>query len=62
MSLPEVNLYPDFNTLRLSHLTLNVKDIKKSKDFYTHILGLQVTDESRKMFILDVWRKGGIIH
>ncbi len=48
MSLPEVNLYPDFNTLRLSHLTLNVKDIKKSKDFYTHILGLQVTDESRK--------------
>ncbi len=48
LSLPKVNLYPDFNTSRLSHVTLNVKDIKKSKYFYTEILGLQITDESQK--------------
>ena len=48
LSLPKVNLYPDFNTSRLSHVTLNVKDIKKSKYFYTEIVGLQITDESQK--------------
>ena len=48
MPLPKVNLYPDFNVLRLSHVTLNVRDINKSKEFYTDILGLQITDESKK--------------
>ncbi len=48
MPLPKINLYPDFNILRLSHVTLNVRDINKSKEFYTDILGLQITDENKK--------------
>ena len=46
MSLPKVNLYPDFNVLRLSHVTLNVKNLTNSKEFYTDILGLQITDQT----------------
>ncbi len=46
MPVPAPNLYPDFNTLRLSHACLNVKDLVASKFFYTEILGLQVTDEN----------------
>ena len=46
MPVPAPNLYPDFNTIRLSHVCLNVKDLAASRTFYTDILGLQVTDES----------------
>ena len=46
MKLPEINLYPAFNTLRLSHVILNVKNINISKEFYSNILGLQITHES----------------
>jgi len=46
MPVPAPNLYPPFNTIRLSHAYLNVADLQESKDFYTNILGLQVTDES----------------
>ena len=46
MPIPAANLYPDFNTIRLSHVCLNVKDLAASKTFYTDILGLQLTDET----------------
>ena len=46
MPVPAPNLYPAFNTIRLSHVCLNVKDLSVSGKFYTDILGLQVTDES----------------
>ena len=46
MPVPAPNLYPDFNTIRLSHVCLNVKDLGASKTFYTEILGLQVTTET----------------
>ena len=46
MPVPAPNLYPDFNTIRLSHACLNVRDLSVSKKFYTEIFGLQVTDES----------------
>ena len=46
MSLPSVNLYPDFNIIRLSHVVLNVKNIQKSNEFYNNVLGLQITDQS----------------
>ena len=46
MPVPAPNLYPDFNTIRLSHVCLNVADLAASKKFYTEILGLQVSDES----------------
>ena len=46
MPVPAPNLYPDFNTIRLSHACLNVSDLTASKKFYSEILGLQVTDET----------------
>ena len=46
MPVPAPNLYPAFNTIRLSHACLNVADLEASKRFYTDILGLQVTDET----------------
>jgi 3,4-dihydroxyphenylacetate 2,3-dioxygenase len=46
MPVPTPNLYPDFNTIRLSHVCLNVSDLAASRAFYTDMFGLQVTDES----------------
>ncbi len=46
MPVPSPNLHPEFNTLRLSHVYLNVADLQASRSFYTDTLGLQVTDES----------------
>lgn len=46
MPVPAPNLYPDFNTVRLSHAVLNVANLAASKAFYVDILGLQVTDEN----------------
>lgn len=46
MPVPAPNLYPPFNTIRLSHTYLNVSNLAASKAFYTDVLGLQVTDET----------------
>ncbi|MCX8508824.1 MAG: 3,4-dihydroxyphenylacetate 2,3-dioxygenase [Rhodobacteraceae bacterium] len=46
MPVPTPNLYPDFNTVRLSHVEFAVTDLQASRAFYTDILGLQVTHES----------------
>ena len=46
MPLPSPNLYPEFNTIRLSHVVYRVKDLAASRKFYVDLLGLQVTDES----------------
>ena len=43
--LPPVNLRPAFNISRTSHVRLNVTDIAESRDFYTNVLGLVVTEE-----------------
>ena len=43
MPIPAPNLYPDFNTIRLSHACLNVRDLAASKKFYTEIFGLQLS-------------------
>jgi catechol 2,3-dioxygenase len=43
--LPPVNLRPPFNITRASHVRLTVEDLAKSRDFYTTILGLVVTEE-----------------
>lgn len=47
MPVPKPELYPEFNTIRLSHVCLNVADLAASKKFYTEILGFQVTDEDK---------------
>ena len=45
MPLPIPNLYPAFNTVRLSHVEFIVTDLVASRAFYVDTLGLQVTDE-----------------
>ncbi|WP_420860584.1 3,4-dihydroxyphenylacetate 2,3-dioxygenase [Algirhabdus cladophorae] len=59
MPIPEANLYPDFNTIRLSHVCLNVKDLTASKTFYTQILGLQITDETDQHVYLRAMEERG---
>ena len=43
--LPPVDLRPPFNITRTSHLRLNVADLAESRDFYTKVIGLVVTEE-----------------
>ncbi len=45
MPVPAPNLYPPFNTVRLSHVEFGVTDLARSRAFYVDTLGLQVTDE-----------------
>ena len=52
MPLPNPNLYPDFNTVRLSHIVLNVTDLAASRAFWVDTLGLQVTDEDQDRLYL----------
>ena len=46
MPVPQFNLYPDFNVVRLSHVELVVTDLAASTKFYTTMIGLQITGES----------------
>ena len=59
MSLPKVNLYPEFNIQRLSHIILNVSDIEKSKEFYSNVLGFQITDQTKKEVYLRCMEERG---
>jgi catechol 2,3-dioxygenase len=45
MAIPQVVIPPPFNITRSSHVHLTVKDLARSRDFYTEILGLVVSDE-----------------
>ena len=44
--LPSVDLRPPFNITRSSHVRLAVADLARSRDFYTSILGLVVSEEA----------------
>ncbi len=46
MPLPPHVLHPPFNTVRLSHVILDVTDLGASRAFYVDTLGLQVTEET----------------
>ena len=46
MSLPPTNFSPPFNITRASHLVLTARDLAKSRDFYTEVIGLKVADET----------------
>lgn len=59
MAVPAPNLYPAFNTIRLSHVCLNVADLAASKAFYVDTLGLQVTDESASHIYLRAMEERG---
>lgn len=52
MPIPANNLYPDFNTIRLSHIVYGVTDLAASRKFYTEMIGLQVTDEDNNSVYL----------
>lgn len=59
MPVPAPNLYPDFNTIRLSHVCLNVADLDASRKFYVDLLGLQVTGESERYIYLRAMEERG---
>ena len=46
MSLPQTNFQPPFNITRASHLVLTSRDLARSRDFYTEVVGLKVSEES----------------
>ncbi|MEM9196363.1 MAG: 3,4-dihydroxyphenylacetate 2,3-dioxygenase [Pseudomonadota bacterium] len=59
MPLPKPNLYPAFNTIRLSHIQFDVTDLAASRAFYTEVLGLQVTDETPQRVYLRALEERG---
>ena len=59
MPVPHPNLYPEFNIVRLSHVELQVSDLAASKEFYTNILGLQVTFEDSTRICLRAMEERG---
>ena len=59
MPVPAPNLYPAFNTVRLSHVELFVTDLAKSRAFYVDTLGLQVTDEDTTTIYLRAMEERG---
>ncbi|MEM6620334.1 MAG: 3,4-dihydroxyphenylacetate 2,3-dioxygenase [Pseudomonadota bacterium] len=46
MPLPEAELNPPFNVIRLSHVELGVANLDRARDYYVDMLGLQVSAES----------------
>jgi catechol 2,3-dioxygenase len=46
MNLPQTNFTPPFNITRASHLAFTSRDLAASRDFYTEVIGLKVTDET----------------
>ena len=59
MPVPAPNLYPVFNTVRVSHAFLNVHDLAASKQFYADTLGLQITDEDAEHVYLRAMEERG---
>ncbi|MFN3834121.1 MAG: VOC family protein, partial [Allorhizobium sp.] len=59
MALPEPNLYPPFNIVRLSHVEFGVTDLARSRAFYVDTLGLQVTDETSDAIYLRAMEERG---
>ncbi len=59
MPVPAPNLYPAFNTIRLSHVELLVTDLDASRAFYVDMLGLQVTYQDSEMLTLRAMEERG---
>lgn len=59
MPIPDPNLYPPFNIVRLSHVDFDVKDLAASRAFYVDTLGLQVTDEDDSAIYLRAMEERG---
>ena len=59
MPVPQPNLYPPFNIVRLSQVEFGVTDLAKSRAFYVDTLGLQVTDETADTIYLRAMEERG---
>ncbi|MGI9423938.1 MAG: 3,4-dihydroxyphenylacetate 2,3-dioxygenase [Hyphomicrobiaceae bacterium] len=59
MPVPQPNLYPPFNVVRLSHVELVVRDLAASRKFYADTLGLQVTDEDSERIYMRAMEERG---
>lgn len=59
MPVPAPNLYPDFNTVRLSHVEFRVTDLARARAFYVDTLGLQVTGETDRTLYLRAMEERG---
>ena len=59
MPVPQPNLYPPFNIVRLSHIELVVSDLAASRTFYVDTLGLQVTHEDAERIYLRAMEERG---
>ena len=53
-TLPQTNFNPPFNITRASHLVFTVRDLARSRDFYTEVIGLVVSGETADT----VWLRG----
>ncbi len=59
MPVPAPNLFPEFNTVRLSHVDYRVTDLARSRAFYVDTLGLQVSDEGEGVLYLRAMEERG---
>ena len=59
MPVPEPNLYPPFNIVRLSHVDFGVTDLAASKAFYVDTLGLQISGEDATTVYLRAMEERG---
>ena len=50
----KTNFNPPFNITRASHLVFTVRDLAQSRDFYTEVMGLIVSDEDANT----LWLRG----
>ena len=59
MPIPQPNLYPEFNTIRLSHTVFNVVDLAVAKKFYTETIGLQIsTEDDNRVYLRAMEERG----
>lgn len=59
MPVPQANLYPPFNVVRLSHVEFIVSDLAASRAFYVDTLGLQVSYEDSDAIYLRALEERG---
>jgi catechol 2,3-dioxygenase len=52
MAIPQTNFDPPFNITRASHLVLTAQDLPASRDFYTEVIGLIVSEEDANTIYL----------
>ena len=52
VQVPKTSTSPAFRVTRASHLVYTVRDLARSREFYTEVLGLVVSDEDRDTLYL----------